>query len=124
MTFSLHHLGLTVPNLDAAVSFYQDILGFTLGRYNELSRNGEVRRIQFMDLDDLSLELIEKIDASTEGTPSMHIAFTPSDFDAAIAAMVEAGCPMDGDGLRGESPKRIVFFTGPSGERLELSERR
>ena len=53
------HVGIKVADLSRSVQFYQTHFGFTAGKYNELHRENKITKIQFLELGQFSLELVE-----------------------------------------------------------------
>ena len=118
------HAGIRVKDLDRSVAFYKDILGFTLGRYNELDKGDSITRIRFMDHGSFSIELVEDAEYTQQpGKRQIHLAFYADDYDATLATMRAAGVVFESDDPRIAMGGRIIFFAGPDGERLELMER-
>lgn len=84
-----HHLGISVPNLEASVAWYRDMLGFSLDTYSAVEAANA--KIAFMKRGDFRIELFEVEDAAplpdyrlypdrdiaTHGTK--HIAFEVED---------------------------------------------
>lgn len=92
-----HHVGISVPNLDAAIAWYGDILEFKLERQMEVVQIPA--RIAWLRRDDFRIELFEvggasalpeerrvpNRDLKTHGTK--HVAFAVNDVDAFVAEM-------------------------------------
>jgi methylmalonyl-CoA/ethylmalonyl-CoA epimerase len=96
-----HHLGISVPDLDAAVAWYERMLGFTLEKrvfiekipaHIAFVRRGEFR-IEIFEVpgaaplpDD---RRVPNLDLKTHG--NKHLCFEVPDVPAAIAALRAAG---------------------------------
>jgi methylmalonyl-CoA/ethylmalonyl-CoA epimerase len=89
-----HHLGLSVPNLEASIAWYENMLDFKLETH--LSVAAIPARIAFLKRGDFRIELFEvegattlpedrrvpNLDLRTHGTK--HLAFSVPDVDAAV----------------------------------------
>ena len=96
-----HHVGISVPNLDAAIAWYGEMLGFGVERRMEVAQIPA--RIAWLRRDDFRLELFEVADAAalpedrripnrdlkTHGTK--HLALAVSDVDAFVAELKMRG---------------------------------
>lgn len=141
-TFS--HFGLCVSDLDKALRFYCDGLGFTRGASfdvgNEfrgaLEVEGEVAvKSVFISRDGHNIELLCFTLPGTQGEPSQsrnqlgltHMSLHVENFEAAAQQLIERG------GVRLESTTaealnedgsrlKLGFFADPDGNRIELME--
>jgi catechol 2,3-dioxygenase-like lactoylglutathione lyase family enzyme len=142
---ALHHVGITVRDLDASIRFYHDVLG--LGFVNEptpwfdgpeLARGvgvpGAALRQVSLAAGDVTLELLEYASPPTETTRPLlsnnlgasHFAFFVDDVYAKRAELEAKGIRfysdvnvVDEGVLAGW---RWVYFEGPDGYPLELVE--
>lgn len=95
LTQTLHHTAIEVRDLDGAIGWYRDHLGFQFERRFELAYAGIA--IAYMTSDALRIELLRRAEgedasAATEGfRPSMHICFAVDDIDAAAAELRRRG---------------------------------
>jgi catechol 2,3-dioxygenase-like lactoylglutathione lyase family enzyme len=141
----LHHVGITVKDLDASIRFYHDVLG--LGFSNEPSPwfdapelgvavgvpGAGLRQVSLL-LGDTTLELLEyKSPPSETAEPlrsnnlgASHVAFLVEDIDAKKAELEASGIEfysdvnvVDEGVLAGW---RWVYFQDPDGYPLELVE--
>jgi catechol 2,3-dioxygenase-like lactoylglutathione lyase family enzyme len=140
MDYRPSHLGICVSDLDRAVRFYCEGLGFELSdRYDlstellpDLHRGLEVEApvavtSQMIVNGPMRIELIHYPARPAEGTPSTsrgqlgltHLSFTVTDVDAAAAALVERGGTVL-EQTRANVGIEIVFLTDPDGTRVEL----
>src|SRR5207302_6440237 len=141
----LHHVGITVKDLDASIRFYHDVLG--LGFVNEPSPwfdapelgpavgvPGAALRQVSLKLGDTTLERLEyKSPPSETATPlvsnnpgASHVAFLVDDIEATKAELEAKGIAffspvnvVDEGVLTGW---RWVYFSDPDGYPLELVE--
>jgi len=100
-SFSFHHGAISVPDLEAAISWYGEVLGFQLERRFSVDKAGA--RAAFVKRDKLRFEIFEVAGASslpeerrspqgdlrTHG--NKHVAFRVSDFEAFLAEMTAHG---------------------------------
>lgn len=114
----VEHIGIKAYDLERAIAFYTDVLGFTL-----ISRikPGNVT-LAFLELGSTVVELVEVVDGRhfKDGVVN-HLALRVSDIFKAVehlkAHQVELISPEPmsmGDG------RYNLFFRGPSAEKLEL----
>jgi methylmalonyl-CoA/ethylmalonyl-CoA epimerase len=96
-----HHIGLSVPDLDAAIKWYSEMLGFKLE--NRLHIDKIPAEVAFLIRGEFRLELFEVEDATslpeerklpnsdlhTHGTK--HIAFAVADVDAVVETLKQRG---------------------------------
>ena len=140
------HIGLTVPDLDAAAAFFVEVLGFDLVYSHAPSHpSGDVQERQFdshpdtrivgiamLTLGTLNLELFE-CDAPDQRQEmprisdwgGTHIALYVDDMDAALDHLRAHGIrvlgePMALPGPERGSGNRFVFVQGPGGLPIEL----
>jgi methylmalonyl-CoA/ethylmalonyl-CoA epimerase len=92
LKFWHHHVGVSVPNVDASIAWYRDILGFALERRYRVEsipavvavmRNGPMH-VELFELDDAKRLPEERrepnLDLRTHGTK--HVAFAVADVRA------------------------------------------
>jgi catechol 2,3-dioxygenase-like lactoylglutathione lyase family enzyme len=139
----LHHVGITVKNLENSIRFYHDLLGLEFSNEpspwfegEELGRAvgvpGAALRQVSLVLGDAMLELLEYKSPPSEtarplGSHSLgasHVAFLVDDIEAKKAELEEKGISfysdvnvVDGGVLAGW---RWVYFEDPDGYPLEL----
>ncbi len=120
----LHHVGVVVENLEEAVRFYVETLGLSLESRADLPEKN--LRLAFLGGAGGRVELLEYRGpkASTAGRGTVdHVALAVKDLEPAIASLEEAGiADRDAAPRPGPGGRRIFFFRGPSGERIELVE--
>ena len=103
--FALDHVGVVVPDLDAAAAFFTDVLGFrptrtaALGDADRLPEtfgapDGATLRVAFFDTDGGTVELLEwtapaaQTDArAPHGAGTAHLALAVADVPAAVARL-------------------------------------
>lgn len=117
----MHHIGLVVKDLDLSSDFYCKALGFKKGN----SYTTETLDIIFLEKEKITLELIHYKDRPYEprnSGPFDHIAFEVSDINKTIDDLKSLGITINETPRSSVIGKKIVFFNGPDGERLELVE--
>jgi catechol 2,3-dioxygenase-like lactoylglutathione lyase family enzyme len=141
----LHHVGITVADLDASIRFYHDILGLEFGNEpspwfdgEELSRGvgvpGAALRQVSLLVGDTTLELLEyrSPPSETDGPlrsndrGASHVAFVVDNIEATKAELEAKGIEFYGpvnvvdEGVL--AGWRWVYFEDPDGYPLELVE--
>lgn len=140
----IEHIGLTVPDIDAATVFLADVLGaellYDIGPFerpeewlatNLVPRPGErIHRLRVLRIaNGPVLELFEMTTARRSGPSSApstgwHVAFYVEDIEVALIALKAHGCVIDrGPVEMKEGPSAglaWLYFTAPWGLQLEL----
>jgi lactoylglutathione lyase len=122
MVHKLEHIGVMVKDMDTSIRFYTEILGMKLIERVKLNEEVELSFLGFPGSDDVQIELINRghEGMSDEGLVH-HIAFTVSDIEAELERIKNLNVR-----LLDETPRtildgrKIAFFFGPDGERLEF----
>jgi glyoxylase I family protein len=120
-----HHVAVRVPDFDAALRFYGDVLGF---RQRIVWGEGDKRAAMLDTGDGNYLEVFAG--GSSEPKPEgalLHLAFRSDDPDAVIERARAAGMQVTVEpkdvvipSRPHELPIRMAFFRGPAGESIEL----
>ncbi|PKM78305.1 MAG: hypothetical protein CVU90_03325 [Firmicutes bacterium HGW-Firmicutes-15] len=122
--YELAHLGIVVKNCDRSTDFYGRILGCTVID----SIANEELKIVYLQSGALTIELLEYLvppSSPREAGTFDHLAFSVPNIQAAIARLNEQGVEfLSGSPRLAMNGKKIIFFTGPDGERIELLEKR
>lgn len=132
-----HHTGLVVTDLDEALSFYRDTLGFDVVEEFTLSGEGIGTAIDvdgvagdFVHLDTggSRLELIEYEPAGGDASPdainqigATHLGFEVDDIDAFHGALPDDAEPLS-DPQEVDIGVEILFFRDPDGNFVEVLE--
>jgi catechol 2,3-dioxygenase-like lactoylglutathione lyase family enzyme len=141
-TFVPSHAGICVRDLDRALRFYCDGLGFEkaetfvvgseFGRALEV--DGEVSvTSQFIRLGTMAIELLDYQSPGVTGTPSRHrnqlglthLSFVVTDIVGAAAKLVDCGGTiLEATRTNENDPSavQILFLTDPDGTRVELMQ--
>ncbi|HEX3012067.1 MAG TPA: VOC family protein [Syntrophomonadaceae bacterium] len=120
--YKLAHTGIVVGDCERSAQFYKQVLGC---EYIEDFENDSTRII-FLRLENGILELIQHKDVAAEyrqAGPIDHLALAVKNIDTEVLRLKKLGIPClfeePKEVLKG---KRIMFFSGPDGERLEFIE--
>lgn len=116
------HVGLVVADADRSLAFYTGVLGCQVADQYEDERI----RLIFIKAGRLTIELIQYRADPAPGRNAGrvdHIAFFVSDITAEIAKLRQHDVPLLFAQPRIVGRQKIMFFTGPDGERLELVQK-
>lgn len=114
----IDHVGIKVRNAAISQKFYMDILGFNLDHKYE--DDGVI--LVFLKNEDFLLEIIEKKNTSYDNVAAgivEHMAFTVPNLEDYVARLKGEGVEFTTDPKPVDN-KRVIFFKGPDGEKLEL----
>ena len=141
MITALEHTALSVADLDRSISFYRDLLGFTLQRVLEpdpslplervVGLPGARARIAHLDLGGSMLELFQYL--TPEGRPIddgnvqadrgfTHLGLKSDDARADFRRLTAAGVRTYSDPVEFRPGVWLFYFYGPDGETCELRE--
>jgi methylmalonyl-CoA/ethylmalonyl-CoA epimerase len=123
------HVGVAVPDLDAALAFYRDVLGLSPHPAEQVD-GAAIVSLPFGDSD---VELLAPLHANgpiarfleRRGPGIHHICYRVADLDAALAACRAAGYRLVDDVPRTGAGGRRIAFVHPkatAGILLELTE--
>lgn len=101
LRFQIHHVGISVPDLDAAIAWYETMLGFHVEQ--QLTVDAIPARIAFVRRENFRIEIFEvggaaplpddrrypNRDLKTHGTK--HFAFVVDDVDATVEELKQRG---------------------------------
>lgn len=123
IVLSFSHVGLVVTDLQRSIKFYQEILGLNL--LEEYPDSGNGIDIAFVGSDAPVIELLCYTDTSKRQRPERgrydHFAWYVDDIEQMVAAIKQQGVRFQPDQIRTAlDGRRIAFFHGPDGERIEL----
>ena len=123
----IDHVALVVRDIDAALPWFVDQLGFALIG-DELTAASGGARLAYLDAGNITLQLVSPTSGSgpiaehlaTRGEGLHHICFAVEDIEATIAALApDAGVPV----VVGGRGRRTAFLPGrESGLITELTE--
>jgi catechol 2,3-dioxygenase-like lactoylglutathione lyase family enzyme len=128
----LHHISILTRDYAESVRFYRDVLGMSLRlEFNIGVRpyalldmgDGSYIELQSPRLPDESAKREPEISDQATGVPVAHFALATTDVRGAIEKVRAAGYPVTvepKDVQLNTLPASVAFFTGPSGESVEL----
>jgi catechol 2,3-dioxygenase-like lactoylglutathione lyase family enzyme len=141
MITQIRHTGLVVANLEAALHFWRDVLGFRVARQMEEAgphidammglKDVRVTTVKLTAPDERMIELLHfhsHPDRSAwTGTPHStgftHVAMTVDDLDAACEKLAKAGVTFEAPPQRSpDGAVKVTYGKGPEGILLELVE--
>lgn len=132
---NVDHIGIAVPNLEEALNFYEDVLGFKC-KGSEIVEDQKVK-VAFLPVGDTEIELLES--TSDDGPIAkfieknggrggiQHIALRVDNVEEAIEEIKSKGYKMIDDEPRYGAGNASIAFCHPkstNGILLELSERK
>lgn len=122
MIVKLEHIGILAKNMDESVRFYSEILGMNLVERVWLNEQVELAFLSFPGQESVQVELVgrDPSGVAEEGIVN-HLALTVDDIDAVISKLKQHGYDISDEYPRTIlDGRKIAFFKGPSGEKLEL----
>jgi len=123
MIIKLDHVGIKVTDLSRSLKFYQDTLGFTLAARVQLSPEVELAFLKLESQPDIELELVCSNDLVDKVGVVNHLSFEVEDLEGMLKRLEQLGLEIVDREPRVVPGKKIVFFWGPDGEKLELNQR-
>ncbi len=120
----LDHVAFEVADLDSAIRFYVERLGFveTWRHRNE----EEAEECAFLKAGDVNLELLAQLEVGKFQRPEIappycpHLAIGVDDMDAAIARLAEQEIPILRGPLIVEGEVRWLYFADPDNNVIEF----
>lgn len=127
----LAHIGLYTGDIEASKRFYTENLGFKLDYETVMDKPESAwLKMAFISLNGMIIELLESSDRNANKTGNAgcvdHLTIEVKDLPSLVSELKGKGIvfeteePIVLDKLF--NGVRIIFFRGPSGERLELFE--
>lgn len=139
----IHHLGITVADLDRSLAFYRDLLGLRVLDLSDGEQVGSIIGVQgatarIADLDAGGGQLLELLDyepappappRGPDAAGTVHVSFEVADLEAALGRLARAGFPTMGEPTRlaGGGIWQdcvIAYLRDPDGVIVELIEHR
>ena len=117
------HIAFQVGNMDTAIQFYVEKLGFALS--SRTVDREEMEEFAFLTLGDLRLELLEDLNPAVYQKPSIkppycpHLAIGTDDMERALAHLREKEVPIIRGPLAIEGEVTWVYFADPDNNILE-----
>ena len=113
----LHHVGVVVPAIAAAVPFYRDVLGYTVGAVQDVAEQRV--KVVFLTNGASRIELLEPTDGASgvarflaeRGRPTLHhLCFEVADLAAALARLASEGVELIDREPRQGVDGRVAFI--------------
>jgi lactoylglutathione lyase len=117
------HFAFEVADLDAAIRFYVDRLGF-VETWRHLNED-EAEECAFLTAGDVRLELLAQVGDGKFQRPAIqppycpHLALAVDDMDVAVAHLKEQGIPILRGPLIVDSEVRWLYFADPDNNVIE-----
>ncbi|WP_409293153.1 VOC family protein [Peribacillus sp. SCS-37] len=111
-----HHIGIETSSLDESLSFYQDILQFTVKQ--RLNLGGE--ELVFISDGRLMLELIKVGEVSRKEAGCLHLCFRTKNLKKLKERLKSRGMQDSFELNCYENGWKSLFIKGPSGEEIEF----
>ena len=118
------HEAFQVSDIDAAIQFYVERLGFVLA--SKAVNPEQQEAYAFLALEDLRLELIQDLKAESYQKPVVkppycpHLAMETDDMAGTVARLQQAGVAILRGPLKIEGEETWVYFTDPDNNVLEF----
>lgn len=117
----IDHIGVMVKDLEASISFYQDILGLDVIHRFLPTPTIEVARMGYEPHKEVIIELMQgsKENLPKEGIVN-HIGFKVSEIEEEVKRLKEKNVHFTMEDIYDLDGLKFIFFEGPDGELLEL----
>ena len=116
MTLAVHHVGVAVPSIDDALTFYRDKLGLALKDQMELS--DRQLKVAFVEAENVLIELLEPTDPDTpvarflerRGPGLHHLCFGTPDIAQHLRELKERGVELIDESPRPGAHGDVAFL--------------
>jgi catechol 2,3-dioxygenase-like lactoylglutathione lyase family enzyme len=141
MALTLHHVGLSVSNLDRSLAFYGEVLGFTVVRIIDCPPEGKLgevtgipgacARLAHLALGDAIVELLEYQHPHGQAIPPeytmadagfSHICLASDDITTDYLRLKACGVRFYTEPIEYRPGVHMAYFYGPDGETCELRQ--
>ena len=139
MIIGIHHVAISVENLDAAVSFYQNAFGFEVVQTSDFNKNKLVdaaigltdaeARMAMLKAPNAFVELWEYVHPQPKDLRSRpcdygypHFALQVSNIDDEYDRLLEAGMTFAGEVVHFNKETAAIYGKDPFGNIIELYE--
>ena len=125
----LDHAAIAVTDVDAAVEWYGKVLGFVLVAKGAPGQKACLIGLKSELNAGMMIEVMQKNDSPAHARnvvdPGLsHLAFSVSDFDAALAHLKSSNVKFLGDIVQAVGGGRLISFADPDGIMLQIVERK
>ncbi|MEC1259147.1 VOC family protein [Bacillus swezeyi] len=122
----IDHVGLMVKDIEASITFYQDIVGMTLK--DKMTHTNGIMKLAFLGFENSEETELELIQGYNDNLPAEgkvhHFAISTDDIDAELTRMRENEVKLMEDGITTlPNGYRYFFIFGPEGEAIEFFQR-
>ncbi len=127
----LAHIGLFTADIEESKRFYVENLGFTLEYETVMDKpDNHWTKMAFLNLNGMVIELLQHSDKAKHKTGNDgcvdHLTIEVKDLEQVVTDLKEKGIVFETEApIKMEklfNGAQVIFFRGPSGERLELFE--
>ena len=129
MPSKINHIGIAVPDIDAAAKFYTEALGLKLGGVEEVP--SQKVKVAFLPIGEVRLELVQPTSPDSpvakflekNGGPGVHhIAYHVADVAAEVEKLKSAGVKMVDETPRPGAHNTSIAFVHPKASGGVLTE--
>ncbi|MFU8855722.1 MAG: methylmalonyl-CoA epimerase [Deferrisomatales bacterium] len=128
MPSKINHIGIAVPDIDAAARFYTEHLGLTLGGIEEVA--DQKVKVAFLPIGEVRLELVQPTSPESpvakflekNGPGFHHIAYEVDDTAAEVERLMAAGVRMVDEKPRTGAHNTSIAFVHPKSSGGVLTE--
>jgi lactoylglutathione lyase len=123
MITGIAHAAIRITDLDAALGFYGDGLGFE--EVFRLHRNGEVWIVYFRVGPDQFVELFPGAEPAASAGNTVgyaHLCLAVDNIHDTVEALCARGVPFEGEPRLGQDGSWQVWTADPDGNRIELMQ--
>lgn len=124
----LAHIGVFVKDMKTSQDFYKEVLGFECYSESDIPTDDGITSVAFLRCGTCEIELVKLpvYEKRTDG-PVDHIAFAVDDLDCMKKCLEKKGIEYETDepielSMVLDNGVKYIFFRGPDGEHLELSQ--
>ncbi len=112
----INHQSMPFRDRSAALAFWRDLVGLKVVPSQEGDGGGALIWLEAADG-----SMVHLLERQEGGPPNVHTAFEVEDFDAALAAMREAGYEIIKGPLERKDGQRAFYVYDPEGNRVEFT---
>ncbi|CAN5510681.1 VOC family protein [soil metagenome] len=128
-TTDLYHVGIVVPDIDAAAARLTAVAGYTWTKPVESSLSVTTAAGEFelanrfvYSLQAPHLELVQEVPGTVWTAPAHHLGYWVDDIGSAAAQLEQVGYIQEAR-PSGETLSTFAYYTDPTGVRIELVDR-
>ena len=123
MIIGIHHIAISVENLDTAVSFYQNAFGFAVVQTSDFNKNKLVdAAIAFVELWEYTHPQPKDLRSRPCDYGYPHFALQVSNIDDEYDRLIKAGMTFAGEVVHFTKETAAIYGKDPFGNIIELYE--